>query len=77
MLGLMVNDPNISIEELCRIRAKTLVIAGKKDMIKEEHTKLIASHIRDAELAIINGNHFVANKNPEAFNARVLSFLEE
>ena len=46
-------------------------------MIKEEHTKLIASHIRDAELAIINGNHFVANKNPEAFNARVLSFLEE
>lgn len=77
MLGLMVNDPDVSVEELSRIRAKTLVIAGKKDMIKEEHTKLIASSIRDAELAIIDGNHFIANKNPETFNARVLAFLEE
>lgn len=76
MLGLMVNDPDVSVEELSRIRAKTLVIAGKRDMIKEAHTKLIAASIRDAELAIIDGNHFIANKNPEAFNARVLAFLE-
>ena len=75
MLGLMVNDPNVKPEELSRIQAHTLVIAGNKDMIKESHTRLIAANIPGAELAIIPGNHFVANKNPEVFNETVLRFL--
>lgn len=75
MLSLMVNDPNVSPDELARIQAPTLVIAGNKDMIKEPHTRLIAHSIPGANLAIIPGNHFVANKNPEAFNAAVLQFL--
>ena len=75
MLGLMVNDPNIEPEELAGITAKTLVIAGTKDMIKEEHTRLIASRIPDSELVFIKGNHFIANKNPEEFNRAVLEFL--
>lgn len=75
MLGLMVNDPNVSVEELALIQAKTLVIAGTKDMVKEEHTKKIASGIPDAELCFIEGNHFIANKNPESFNRKVLEFL--
>lgn len=75
MLGLMVNDPNVRPEELARIQAPTLVIAGTKDMIKEAHTRLIARSIPGAGLAFIPGNHFVANKNPEAFNEAVLHFL--
>ena len=75
MLGLMVNDPNIMPEELSAIKAKTLVVAGTNDMIREEHTRLIASGIPDAELVLIKGNHFIANKEPEAFNRVVLSFL--
>lgn len=35
MLGLMVNDPDVKPEELSRIQAPTLVIAGDKDMIKD------------------------------------------
>ena len=58
MLGLMVNDPNVEPEELVKIKAKTLVIAGTKDMIKKEHTRLIASHIPDSELVFLKGNHF-------------------
>lgn len=77
MLGLMVDQPNVSIEELGRIQAKTLVIAGTRDMIKEEHTKLIAANIPDSELVIIKGNHFIASKNPEVFNEKVLKFLAE
>ena len=77
MLGLMVNDPNVKPEELSRIQAKTLVIAGTKDMVKEEHTRLIASHIPDAQLVILEGNHFVASKYPDAFNRVVLAFLRE
>lgn len=75
MLGLMVNDPNVEPEELARIKAKTLVIAGRKDMIKEAHTKLIASSIPDSDLVILNGNHFIANKHPEDFNRAVIRFL--
>ena len=77
MLGLMVNDPNVKPEELSRIQAPTLVIAGAKDMIKESHTRLIAAHIPGSELVIIPGNHFIANTAQEAFNRTVLQFLLE
>ena len=75
LLGLMVNDPNVRPEELSAITAKTLVIAGTKDMIKESQSRLIARSILDANLVILEGNHFIANKCPEAFNRAVLSFL--
>ena len=75
MLGLMVNDPNISLEELRTIQAKTLVIVGTNDIIKEKHSKLIASTLRNSEFAVVEGDHFVALRNPEEFNKRVLEFL--
>ena len=75
MLGLMVNDPNVPPEALADIKAKTLVIAGTNDMIKEEHTRLIARLIPDSRLVLIEGDHFVANKCPEPFNRAVLEFL--
>ena len=76
MLGLMVNDPNVSPAELAGIRAKTLVIAGTRDMIKEAHTRLIAENIPDAELVFVKGDHFIANKHPAEFNRAVLDFLQ-
>ncbi len=77
LLGLMVNDPMVGPEELGKIQAPTLVIAGDKDMIKESHTRLIASRIPGAKLKILPGDHFIANKNPKSFNEAVLSFLQE
>lgn len=75
ILGLMVNEPNIKIEEIRSIKIPTLVIAGKKDMIKESHTREIAANIPNAELSIIKGNHFIADKEPQAFNREVEKFL--
>ena len=75
MLGLMVNDPNVTPGELAGIRAKTLVIAGTNDMIRKEHTKLIAASIPEAELVFIKGDHFIAGRHPEEFNRAVLDFL--
>ncbi len=77
MLGLMVNEPNISPAELSKITAPTLVICGKRDMIKESHTKEIAANIPSAKLSIIKGNHFIANKKAAAFNKEVDAFLKE
>lgn len=75
LLGLMVNEPNIRIEEIHSIKTPTLVIAGKNDMIKEKHTREIADNIPNAELSIINGNHFIANKEADSFNREVERFL--
>lgn len=77
MLGLMVNEPNISPVELSKITAPTLVICGKRDMIKESHTKEIAANIPSAKLSIIKGTHFIANKRAAAFNKEVDAFLKE
>lgn len=74
-LGLMVNDPNIDAKELSKIQAKTLVIAGTKDMIKTKHTEYIFACLPDAEIVFIPGNHFIANKKPEEFNVVVEKFL--
>ena len=77
MLGLMVNDPNVRPEELGKIHARTLVIAGTKDMIRESHTRLIAESIPDSQLVFIKGDHFIANKEPVKFNRAVLDFMKK
>ena len=77
MLGLMVNEPNIEPSELARLTMPVLVIAGTKDMIKESHTRLIYKSLPDAQMNIIEGDHFVANKNADAFNKVVDIFLRK
>ena len=77
MLGLMVNEPHIDPEELKSLRVRTLVIVGTKDMIKDEHTMLIAHSLPRSQLEIIAGDHFIASKKPDAFNQAVDQFLLE
>ena len=76
MLGLMVNYPDVKRDELFRIKVPTLVIAGTDDIIKEEHTRLIAGTIPDSRLVFLKGGHFIAEKSPAEFNRAVLDFLE-
>lgn len=75
LLRLMTKDPDLSPEELASIAAPTLVIAGTHDMIRDEHTRLIAQSIPNSTLAIIKGDHFIAAKKPHAFNSAVEKFL--
>ena len=77
MLGLMVNEPHIEPSELASLTMPVLVVAGTKDMIKESHTRLIYESLPNAQLAILEGDHFVANKNADAFNKVVAGFLRE
>jgi pimeloyl-ACP methyl ester carboxylesterase len=76
MLGLMVDEPNIGLDELSKITAPTLVICGSSDMIREAHTKEIAGNIPHAKLSIMKGNHFIANRRCETFNKEVENFLQ-
>jgi pimeloyl-ACP methyl ester carboxylesterase len=51
-------------------------MAGARDIIKEEHTRLIASRIQGARLVIFpKGTHDEPRENPKRFNETVLSFL--
>lgn len=77
LLSLMVNEPHIPPAALGRLTMPVLVITGTNDMIREDHTRLIAASIPGARLAIIPGDHFIANKAPAAFNAAVQRFFQE
>ena len=77
MLGLMVNEPHIEPSELSHLTMPVLVVAGTKDMIKESHTRLIYKSLPNAQMNIIEGDHFVANKNANAFNKVVDEFLRK
>lgn len=77
MLGLMVHEPQIPPSELAGLMMPVLVIAGTRDMIREDHTRLMAREIPGARLALIPGNHFIARRNPAAFNRAVWSFFQE
>ncbi len=76
LLGLMVHDPNIRPSELSVIRVPVLVIAGTRDMIKEEETRRIAGSIAGARLQFIEGDHFIAARAYEKFNEAVEQFLD-
>lgn len=75
LLRLMVKEPDLSPADLKDLTIPTLVVAGTKDMIREAHTRLIAESLPNGRLMLLEGDHFVANKNPEAFNRAVLEFL--
>lgn len=54
-IKMMLTEPNIKKTDLEKIIIPTLVLAGSKDLIKEKHTRLIAKHIPNSTLKIVNG----------------------
>lgn len=77
ILGLMVNEPNIPQEALADLSLPTLVIVGTNDMIKPAHSRLIADSLPNSRFAELPGDHFIAAKNPDAFNQAVEQFLND
>lgn len=66
LFKMMIKEPNIKIEDLRKIKTPTVVLAGEKDVILSEHTKLIADNINGSTLEIIpNENHgsYIINSN--------------
>ncbi|GFI40246.1 alpha/beta fold hydrolase [Thomasclavelia cocleata] len=52
-IKLMLDQPHINHYTLQKIKARTLVLAGSKDMIKESHTIEIAHNISGSKLLIL------------------------
>lgn len=76
-LGLMARQPHIQPEALQKLYIPTLVIVGTRDMIRDGHTLLIASSLPRGRMEMIVGDHFIAAKNPDAFNEAVAAFLAD
>lgn len=78
LINLMLNEPNITKNELNKIQNPVLVIAGEKDEVKESHTKEIQQNISKSELLIIpNSTHYVPFEQPKVLNEAILRFLKD
>lgn len=75
-LALLGDQPTIPVADLRRISAPVLVLAGDKDIIREEHSVEIYQHIPHAHLCIFPGEtHFIPATDPVLFNATVQKFF--
>lgn len=52
-IKMMLDEPNIPLKDLQKITIPVHVLAGEKDVIKLEHTKLIADNIKNSTMEII------------------------
>lgn len=78
VVGLLLNQPNIETNELSKIKAKVLIMAGDKDVIKNKHSVEIFENIPSAHLCIMPGEtHSTPKENPELFNKIVDNFLSK
>ena len=76
-LKLMINYPNITLDDLNKIKNPVLVIAGDDDEIKLEHTEQLAKMIENSKLEIIDkSTHNVPFDQPEILNNLLVNFLE-
>jgi pimeloyl-ACP methyl ester carboxylesterase len=73
---LLLTEPNINPDLLKTIKAPVLVMAGEKDYVKEQHTKLIAEKLPNSQLVIFKmAGHYAPTEIPEVFNKTVLNFF--
>lgn len=76
-IKLMLEQPHINHYTLQKIKARTLVLAGSKDMIKESHTIEIAHNISNSKLLILpkedHGSYII---NSTKLAPIILSFIK-
>ena len=53
LIKMMVNEPNIQLDQLNNIKVPTVLVVGDRDCIKLSHTKLIHRNIPNSKLEIV------------------------
>jgi pimeloyl-ACP methyl ester carboxylesterase len=78
LIRLLVEEPHISLVDLHRIACPSLIIGGDHDVIRPEHTMLIAHNISKSYLWILpNSGHSTPIFYKDAFNANVDDFFSK
>jgi pimeloyl-ACP methyl ester carboxylesterase len=72
----MLDPPGVSLNDLGRIEAPTLVLAGQHDLIRRAHTRALAAAIPNARLRIVReGSHAVLRDEANEVTPEILRFL--
>jgi pimeloyl-ACP methyl ester carboxylesterase len=76
LMNLLINNPHIPITDLHKISCPSLIIGGDNDVIKAEHTLLIAKNIPRSYLWILpNSGHSTPVVYKDEFNKKVNDFF--
>jgi pimeloyl-ACP methyl ester carboxylesterase len=76
--SMMFSHPHIAFEDLEKIQAPTLVLAGDHDLIRDTHTLEIFHHIPLSQLCIFpDATHLIPWQRPNDFNQTVERFFRE
>ncbi|MBS1974467.1 MAG: alpha/beta hydrolase, partial [Bacteroidetes bacterium] len=71
-------QPNISLQQLGAIQCPALIVGGDHDLIRVEHTVLIAQHIPKSYLWIVpNSGHGTLTEHKDEFNTQVDAFFSK
>ena len=74
---LLVQQPNIPLRDLQKIKSDVLIMAGDRDAIRVEHTMEIFKNIPGALLSILPGTtHFVYADRPQWFKEILYDFFD-
>jgi pimeloyl-ACP methyl ester carboxylesterase len=78
LLNLVSQQPHIPLADLHTLQAPTLVMAGDRDVIRDDHTLSIFHAIPHSQLAIFPGaTHDLPVQDPPRFNRTVLEFFNK
>lgn len=78
LVEIMLNEPHISKKDLSKIKSPVLVIAGDRDVIRQDHTEMIAKQIPNATLKIYkDATHMIPFENADELNEDIVKFLEK
>lgn len=76
LIAMILTEPDINPSELSAVRCPVLVTAGEHDLIKVDHTRLIAASLPDSELLILEGeDHGSYIKDSPKIAGILLDFL--
>ena len=78
LASLLCNSPMMSREQLEKIQAPVLLIAGTRDLVKVSHSRLMARLIPRAQLVLIKGATHTSMFGRKAFYLKIIhDFLDK
>lgn len=76
LLDLMIDDPQLTPAQLAGVRIPVLVVVGERDVVRPEHSRLIAASLPSGRLAVVDGvGHAVPQRRPAVLARLVDEFL--
>src|SRR6185436_4908092 len=78
LYSLLAYQPNITEQDLQKIKCPVLIMSGDRDVIRLEHSIKIFNNIVNSNLFIVPGaTHFGSYEKPELFNLVLSDFLNK